>query len=93
MYRTSFVAILVVVTMAVYAQAQQPNAAKLKADAHNVVKMISSDKAKTQTYCQMMDLSDQADQATEEESSRACTESNRIGRDIRSRICRVASQP
>ncbi len=56
MYRTLFVAILVVVTMAVYAQAQQPNAAKLKADAQNVVKIISSDKAKTQTYCQMMDL-------------------------------------
>ncbi len=92
MYRTLFVAILVVVTMAVYAQAQQPNAAKLKADAQNVVKIISAE-AKTQTYCQMMDLSDQADQATEEESSRACTESNRIGRDIRSRICRVASQP
>jgi hypothetical protein len=37
----------------VCAQAQQPSGAKLKADAQNVVKIISGDKAKTQTYCQI----------------------------------------
>ena len=33
------------------AQAQQPDAAKLKADAKKVVSSIRGDKAKSQTYC------------------------------------------
>jgi hypothetical protein len=44
------------------AQAQQPNAAKLKADAQKVLGIITRDKLKTQTYCQILDLSDQIDQ-------------------------------
>lgn len=63
------VAILATAAVPVCAQAQQSSIAKLKEDARNVVDIISSDKGKTQTYCQMVDLSDQADQATEEEKA------------------------
>ncbi len=63
------VAILAIVAVPVCAQAQQSNVAQLKEEARNVVQIISSDKGKTQTYCQMADLSDQADQATEEEKA------------------------
>ena len=41
---TLVVAILVVSVMLVYAQGQQPSAVQLKADAQNVVKIISGDK-------------------------------------------------
>ena len=44
------VAILAIAVVSVCAQAQQPSGAKLKADAQNVVKIISGDKAKIQTY-------------------------------------------
>ncbi len=62
-------AILAIAAMPVCAQAQQSSIAKLREDAQNVVNIISSDKAKTQTYCQMADLSDQADEATDEEKA------------------------
>ena len=46
------VAILVIGAVPVYAQAQPPSAAKVtKADAQNVLNIISGDKVKTQTYC------------------------------------------
>ncbi len=74
MYRTLFVAILVVATITVYAQAQQPNAAKLKADAQNVVKIISGDTTKTQTYCEIAELGDQADEAAEQHDTKKADE-------------------
>ncbi len=43
------VAILAIAAVPVCAPAQQSSTAKLKADARNVVKIISGDKAKTQT--------------------------------------------
>jgi hypothetical protein len=49
-------------TVPLYAQAQQPNAAKFKADAQKVVSMISRDKLKAQTYCEITELNDQIDQ-------------------------------
>jgi hypothetical protein len=49
-------------TAPLYAQAQQPNAAKFKADAQKVVSTISRDKLKTQTYCEIAELNDQIDQ-------------------------------
>ena len=58
-------AILVISTAPLYAQRQQQNVAKLKADARNLVGIIGSDKTKTQTYCQIEDLSEQLDQAVE----------------------------
>ena len=53
------VASLLISTAPLSAQAQQPDAAKLKADAQKVVSIISGDKAKTQTYCEARDLAKQ----------------------------------
>jgi hypothetical protein len=53
------VATLLISTAPLYAQRQQQNVAKLKADARNFVGIIGSDKTKTQTYCQIHDLSEQ----------------------------------
>jgi flagellar biosynthesis/type III secretory pathway M-ring protein FliF/YscJ len=60
------VAILANSTAPLYAQRQQQNVAKLKADARNLVGIIGSDKTKTQTYCQIDDLSEQLNQAVQE---------------------------
>ena len=60
------VATLGISTAPLYAQRQQPNVAKLKADARNLVGIIGSDKTKTQTYCQIHDLSEQLIQAVQE---------------------------
>ena len=60
------VAILVIAAVPVCVQAQPPSTAKVtKADAQNVLKIISSDKAKTQTYCDRAKLGDQIEQAGE----------------------------
>ena len=56
-------AILAICTMPAYAQGQQPDTAKLKADAENMVKIVSGDKLKTQTYCEIFDLHNQIDDA------------------------------
>ena len=60
------VVILLISTAPLYAQRQQQNVAKLKADARNLVGIIGSDKTKTQTYCQIDDLSEQLNQAVQE---------------------------
>ena len=61
------VAILVIAAVpAVCAQAQAPSAAKVtKADAQKVLNIISGDKAKTQTYCDIIKLGDEAEKADE----------------------------
>ena len=51
-YGLLIVAVLAISTASLFAQGAQPDAAKLKADARNVVGIIGSDKAKTQAYCQ-----------------------------------------
>jgi hypothetical protein len=60
------IAILLISTAPLYAQRQQQNVAKLKADARNLVGIIGSDKTKIQTYCQINDLSEQIIQAVQE---------------------------
>jgi hypothetical protein len=68
----NLVLMLVIVLFSVapaYAQGQETNSAKLKADAENVVKIIGSDKAKTQTYCQFANLSDAIAQAIHEQDA------------------------
>jgi ABC-type transporter Mla subunit MlaD len=65
MNRLLIVAILVISTAPLYAQRQHQNVAKLKADARNLVGIIGSDKTKTQTYCQIEDLSEQLIQAVQ----------------------------
>jgi hypothetical protein len=58
------VAILVIAAAPVCAQAQAPSAAKVtKADAQNVIKIISGDKAKTRIYCDIAKLGAQIEQA------------------------------
>jgi len=70
------VALTVSITPA-YAQ-DRPDIAKLKADAEKVVKVTSRDKQKMQTYCELVDISDQIGQATEEEDTEKAEElSNR----------------
>ena len=67
------VAILAISTSPLCAQRQQQNVAKLKADARNLVGIIGSDKTKTQTYCQIHDLSEQLIQAVEEKDRKKAT--------------------
>jgi len=59
------VAILLIVGVPVCAQAQSTPRAS-KADAQRVVEIISSDKAKTQVYCDLQDLGEQMERAYEE---------------------------
>jgi hypothetical protein len=59
------VGILIFSTAPLYAQRQQQNVAKLKADARNLVGIIGSDKTEIQTYCQIDDLSEGLEQAVE----------------------------
>jgi hypothetical protein len=57
-----------------YVQDQQPNAAKLKADAQKVVSMIQGDKTKARVYCQINALDEQigeADRKNEEKKAEA----------------------
>jgi hypothetical protein len=62
-------AILLMFAVPLYAQDQQPNTPKLKADAEKVVRIISGDKAKSQIYCQIVDLGNEIDQ--EKDSKKA----------------------
>ena len=66
MNRLLIVGILIISTAPLYAQRQQQNIAKLKTDARNIVGTIANDKAKTQSYCQILDLARQLAQAAQE---------------------------
>jgi hypothetical protein len=71
------VAICLISTAPLYAQRQQQNAAKLKADARNVVGTIANDKVKTQTYCQILDFARQlvrADQVKDTKKTKMLSE-------------------
>jgi len=71
------VAILVIAAVPVCAQAQAPSAAKVtKADAQEVVKIISRDKAKTRTYCDIVKLGDQIEEAGERKDTKKTDELN-----------------
>jgi hypothetical protein len=64
------VGILIFSTMPLYAQRQQQNVAKLKADARNLVGITGGDRTKTRTYCKMMDLSWQMNEAAREKGQK-----------------------
>jgi len=69
------IAILVIVAVPVCAQAQNPSVAKVsKGDAQMVVKIISGDKAKSQTYCDIKKLDEQTAQADEKKDSKMADE-------------------
>jgi hypothetical protein len=73
MYLKSIVAALAILALPVCAQAQAPKPAAAKAtnaDAQKVVKMISADKAKTQTYCDIAKLGDQIDAADQKKDTK-----------------------
>ena len=59
MKRLLIVVILIIGTLPLYGQGQPPNAAEL---AQTVFGIIAGDKTKSQTYCQVLDLSDELDQ-------------------------------
>jgi hypothetical protein len=73
MNMTLMVAILAISATSVYAQ-DQPNVAKLKADAENVVKIVSGDKDKIESYCELSGLTDQIDEAKEEQDTEKAVE-------------------
>jgi predicted extracellular nuclease len=65
------VAISVITAVPVCAQAQNQRAAKVtKADAENVVKIISGDKAKIRTYCDIVDLANQFEEAEQKNDTK-----------------------
>ena len=80
------VAMLAIAAVPVCAQAQQSSTAKLKADAQNVVKIISGDKAKTQTYCQIDELSDQVTQAAQKKDNKKVEELSRKMEELEGRL-------
>ena len=59
------IGLLLVLTAPLCAQAEQPDMAKLKADAQKVVSVIRGDKAKSQTYCQINSLGGEIDLAAQ----------------------------
>jgi hypothetical protein len=74
------VSILLISAVPKYAQAQQPDIAKLKADAQKVVSIIKGDKAKTQTYCQILNLGDELDEIDEQRDRKQAEDlSQKIG--------------
>jgi hypothetical protein len=64
------VATLGISTAPLYAQRQQQNVAKLKTDARNLVGIIGGDRTKTRTYCKMMDVSWQMNEAAREKGQK-----------------------
>ena len=88
------VGILVISALPVCAQAQKPSAAKVtNADAQKVVKMISGDKAKTQTYCDLVKLGDQFEEIDQTDTKKADelkSANGRTGGKAGSRIYRVS---
>jgi hypothetical protein len=65
------VAILMITGLPMCAEAQQPSAAKAKADAQRVVKMIIGDKAKSQTYCDVVKLGEQIEETDPKDKRKA----------------------
>ena len=55
-------AILAISAAPMHAQAHEPSADTLKAEARTLAKIISGDKHKSQTYCKIVELNDQIDE-------------------------------
>ena len=70
MSRALSVGILIISMVPLSAQAQQPDGAKLKADAQKVVSIIKGNKDKTQAYCQINELTAQIGQTDQEKDSK-----------------------
>jgi hypothetical protein len=74
MNRLLLVWISLLSTLPLHAQGQQPDVAKLKADAQRVASIIKDDKAKTEVYCEINGLGEQMDKAEQEKDSRKTEE-------------------
>src|SRR5262249_13052902 len=72
MNRKFIAVILLAVAVPVYAHAQNPRVSK--GDAEKVATIISGDKAKTQTYCDMQKLAEQIQKANENKDSKMVDE-------------------
>ena len=69
------VAIVAIAAVPVGAPAQKPAGGKLtRADAQKVVQLISTDKAKTQIYCEMVKLGDEVAQADQKNDNKKVDE-------------------
>jgi hypothetical protein len=60
---TTATLVAILLCSAISVHAQKPDIAKLKAEAQNAFNLISSDKLKIQTFCEMADLGNQLDKA------------------------------
>ena len=81
------VAILVITAVPVCAQAQPPSTAKVtKADAQKVLKIISGDKAKTQTYCDILNLGVQIEEADQNKDAKKTDELNQKGDELAKKL-------
>lgn len=79
-FRLLTVAILAISVAPLYAQGQQPDIAKLKVDAQKVVSIIRGDKVKNQTYCHILELTDELDEVDEQKNRKEADElSQKIG--------------
>ena len=67
------VAVLVTATVPVWARAQKPSPVT-KGDAQKVIKIISGDKAKTQTYCDILNLGVQIEEADQSKDAKKADE-------------------
>ena len=75
MNRKLIVAIFIIVAAPVCAHAQPQSAAKVtKADAQKVLNIVSSDKAKTQTYCDIAKLGAQMEEADQAKDTKKVDE-------------------
>jgi hypothetical protein len=80
MNRLLTVAILAISVAPLCAQGQQPDIAKLKVDAQKVVSIIRGDKVKNQTYCHIVELTDELDEMDEQKNRKEADElSQKIG--------------
>ena len=72
--------VAILATSAMPAYAEGPSAVQLKADAKNVVKIISADELKIESYCKFAELSDQIDEAVQQQDTKKAKElSQRAG--------------
>ena len=67
-------AILAISAAPMHAQAHQPSADMLKAEARNLAKIIRGDKRKSQTYCKIVELNDQIDEKEDPMEARKLTQ-------------------
>jgi hypothetical protein len=65
----SLIVIFVIAVVPAFAQAQKPSAVT-RADVQKITEIISGDKAKTQTYCDIAHLGDEIEQAGQKKDSK-----------------------